>query len=549
VYDQISCSNMETKGDQAAQQQYNIPAQQDQQHISTQLPAVRVPGALLAHSSIARSQELVFTLMRSSKQLQTEAAAECAGQLALNVGLSEQQSPSAQAFAAWLRRHAGLLGELHVELFCLESDGSAVLQCLQEQQQQLQALQGLALVSDRAIGYHSLQDGWADPLLPHLPVGLRRLQLTGSRVTVQGDALAVLSRLQQLTQLTIGWPCFSPAPVQLQHMPTTLHSLDLTCSDTWEHQGQDALVPLSRLQQLTELRLGKVQPEQLRQLPPVLQQLDLTLLASEEDHRQAAAWYQQHADIVRRLVLDGGGEVEWKYLKEILQEGWADELAAFPAAAAGKSKFDAVEQAATAAVAAAVATELKHDDTQLPAVRATGTATQQTFPSAATAIDNNNSTSSIGSRQLLQSLQVVRMPWLLDGQALGSLPASSLTELKCSLDSGCERLVASLSSLTALNSLRITYSATKNSHCAALWDLPDSAFAPLSALLQLMQLQLGHVRAQQLAHLQLPRLQQLRAIVARVYPVWQDQNGQPHQLIDVSHLSSLTLLHISSCWM
>jgi hypothetical protein len=124
------------------------------------------------------------------------------------------------------------------------------------------------------------------------------------------------------------------------------------------------------------------------------------------------------------------------------------------------------------------------------------------------------------------------MPWLLDGETLGSLPASSLTELQCSVDFGCERLVAALSSLTALNSLRIAYPTmtVKDDNsltaCSSLMDLPDSAFAPLSALLQLTQLQLGHVRAQQLAHLQLPQLQQLRAIVARVYPTWQQDQPQ-----------------------
>jgi hypothetical protein len=82
-------------------------------------------------------------------------------------------------------------------------------------------------VSDSARSFKSLQDGWADPLLPHLPVGLRRLQLTGSRVTVQQDALAALRRLQQLTQLTIGWPHSVEVAIQLQHMPAGLHSLDL----------------------------------------------------------------------------------------------------------------------------------------------------------------------------------------------------------------------------------------------------------------------------------------------------------------------------------
>jgi hypothetical protein len=510
------------------------------------MPALRVPAALLAHSSIARDQEVVLTLLQASKQLQAAAAAECAGQLAVSVGLYEQHSASAQAFAAWLRRHAGLLRELHVELRCLGSDGSAVLQSLQEQQQQLQALQCLALVSDSNNYSNSLQDGWADPLLPHLPAGLRRLQLTSSKVTAQGDALAALSRLQQLTQITIGWPLvpgIGPSrAIQLQHMPEGLRSLDLTCCEGWDDdENHDALAPLSRLQQLTELRLGKVQPQQLGQLPPALQQLDLTLLAGSEEHREAAAWYQQHAKIVRRLVIDGCEVIRWKDLNEYLEDGWADVLEAFPEA------FDTVAQAAAAA-----ATESGAE--QPPAFRA-GTATQvlvpqQTFPSAATVTtttSSSSSSSSTSSKHPLQSLQVVRMPWLLDGEDLGSLPASSLTELECSLDSGCERLVASLSSLTALNSLRIAYAATWDDYCASLMDLPDSAFAPLSALLQLTQLQLGRVRAQQLAHLQLPQLQQLNAVVARVYPVWKDD--QPHQLFDISHLSSLTLLHINSSWM
>jgi hypothetical protein len=397
VYEQTSFSDMEASGDQAAQQQHDQPAQQDQQHSSAQLPALPVPAALLAHPSIARDQGLVLRLTQASKQLQAEAAAERAGQLAAKVALHERQSPSAQGFAAWLQRHTGLLRELHVELRCLGSDGSTVLQSLQEQQQQLQALQRLALVSDSNKFSNSLQDGWADPLLPHLPAGLRRLQLTGSKITAQGDALAALSRLQQLTQLTIGWPIIlgvgaslGSAAIQLQHMPEGLRSLDLTCCVGWDKKKcRDALAPLSRLQQLTELRLGKVQPQQLGQLPPALQQLDVTLLADKQIHREAAAWYQQHAKIVRRLVLDRGEDMYWKYLHEYLEEGWAAVLAAFPAV------FDAVAQAA----AAAVATGLGADSTQVPAFGATGTAPrppalQQTFSSAATATNSSSSCSS-----------------------------------------------------------------------------------------------------------------------------------------------------------
>jgi hypothetical protein len=363
-------------------------------------------------------------------------------------------------------------------------------------------------------------------------------------VTAQEDALAALSRLQQLTQLTIGWPfilgvgaSLSSAAIRLQHMPEGLQSLDLTCCEGWDTENRDALAPLARLQQLTELRIGKVQPEQLGQLPPALQQLDVSLLvgADLEHHIRAAAWYQQHAGIVRRLVLDGGKpDLRWYDLKRYLEDGWAYVIEAMPEA------FDAVATAAAGSEA---------DSALPPAVCAVSTATQapapqQTFISAPTSSSSSSSSSSSG-KYPLQSLQVVHMPWLLDGKTLGSLPVSSLTELECSLDSGCERLVASLSSLTALNSLRIAFTRSKDDYCNSLVDLPDSAFAPLSALLQLTQLQLGHVRAQQLAHLQLPQLQQLRAIVARV-DMWQDDQAQ--QPFDVSHLSSLTLLHINSSW-
>jgi hypothetical protein len=366
MHDETSFSDMEASGDQATHQQQQEQLAQQRtvlQHSSAQLSALRVPGALLAHFIVSGDHKLLLTLMQASKQLQAEAAAEGAGQLAVTVGLYEQQSPSAQGFAAWLEHHAGLLRELHVELRCLGSDGSAVLQCLQKQEQQLQALQCLELVSHSNWFASNLQDGWADPLLPHLPVGLRRLQLTGSRVIVQEDAVAALSRLQQLTQLTIGWPYTSTATVKLQHMPAGLQSLDLTCSREWGFLGQHALAPLSRLQQLTELRLGQVQSEQLGQLPPALQQLDLTLLANKQGHRKAASWYQLHAHIVRRLVLDGGMTyLNLRFLDSHLQDGWAVVLAAFPAA------FDAAAAAAAAALGAG--------NTQLPAYGETRTAAQ-----------------------------------------------------------------------------------------------------------------------------------------------------------------------------
>jgi hypothetical protein len=83
-----------------------------------------------------------------------------------------------------------------------QPDGFAILHCLQEQHQQLQALHAV-LHYRLALDSSSWQDGWADPLLLPLPVGLRCLQLTVSWLTVQKQAIAALSRLQQRTQLTI----------------------------------------------------------------------------------------------------------------------------------------------------------------------------------------------------------------------------------------------------------------------------------------------------------------------------------------------------------
>jgi hypothetical protein len=517
---------MAARSDQAAhQQQHHQQQQQDQQQSSTLLGSPRLTAALLGHHSVCQDLSVLLALLQSCKQLQAEAAAQCAGQLAVNVTLREQQAVAVPSFAAWLQHHAGLLRELHVEFRCLRSDGSAVLQCLQEQQQQLQALQCLALDNSRSSYNGGLQDGWADPLLPHLPVGLRRLQLTGSGLAMQQGALAAFSRLQQLTQLSFGFWSTSA----LQHIPTGLRSLDITGCRDWDEAGQDALAPLARLQQLTELRLGKVQPEQLGQLPPALQQLDLVLAVDTENLKQVAAWFQQHAGILRRLVLDSGFKRAWRHWDEddgggSNRDRWAVPLASVAAA---------FEAAATAPAAAAPG--------QAAATPAAAGAAAQPATPVTDSTPNTSSSSSSGSFTL-QSLCALNMPWVLNGDNLRTLAACSLTELECYIDFKSEQAVGALRRLTKLRSLHVSQNVYDGD---SLFDQHDSAVAPLSALLQLTRLQLPYVRPQQLEQLQLPRLQQLIASVARCR---RDADAADHGFlpVDLSHFSSLTHLEVSS---
>lgn len=120
---------MATSSNQAAQQQPNHPQQQEQQGSSTLLAAPRLQAVFLAHASIFQEDRVLLRLLQACKQLQVEAAGQCAGQLVVNAVLN--QPSRAQSFAAWLQRHDGLLRELRVKLGCSGSAGLAVLQSLQ----------------------------------------------------------------------------------------------------------------------------------------------------------------------------------------------------------------------------------------------------------------------------------------------------------------------------------------------------------------------------------------------------------------------------------
>lgn len=74
-----------------------------------------------------------------------------------------------------------------------------------------------------------------------------------------------------------------------------------------EPEYQHVLSPITRIQQLTELRVGIVRPSHLLavQLPPLLQQLDVTveLAGKHTALLELAGWLRQHGRIVRHLGL------------------------------------------------------------------------------------------------------------------------------------------------------------------------------------------------------------------------------------------------------
>jgi hypothetical protein len=294
----------------------------------------------------------------------------------------------------------------------------------------------------------------------------------------------------------------------------------------------NALAPLARLQQLTELRLGEVSPEQLGQLPRSLLQLDLGLQPDE----QAAAWFEQHAGIVRRLALEGGFEPSnWKY-----REGDSE----------GDGMVEAFVNVSTAAAAVHAAAQGQMAASVAQPLAPTTDTTPNTSSSSSSSGGGSSSSSSSFS---LQSLRALAMPWELRGSSLRTLPACSLTELECYVDFACEHAVDALSSLTALRRLHVC----EDRRCSRLRNQQDSALAPLSALQQLTRLQLPVVRAPQLVHLQLPQLLQLTATVgSRVLAragsshgdrQQQDSDQQQHMSpVILSHLSSLTLIDIDS---
>ncbi|KAF6254830.1 hypothetical protein COO60DRAFT_282890 [Scenedesmus sp. NREL 46B-D3] len=97
-------------------------------------------------------------------------------------------------------------------------------------------------------------------------------------VVLHANKLQQVLPAAQLTQLSAEVDFSSSASSQAVAALTSLRHLELANTAAATATPADALMPLAAgLQQLTQLRIGPVGPAQLRQLPPKLQQLHITV--------------------------------------------------------------------------------------------------------------------------------------------------------------------------------------------------------------------------------------------------------------------------------
>uniref|UniRef100_A0A383W2D8 Uncharacterized protein n=1 Tax=Tetradesmus obliquus TaxID=3088 RepID=A0A383W2D8_TETOB len=292
-----------------------------------------------------------------------------------------------------------------------------------------------------------------------------------------------------------------------------------------------ALQPIARLQQLTELRLGRVRPSQLLavQLPNRLQQLDVTVDVEWDPQALLglADWLRQYGCVVRYLRLL---DVKNKTPSWPAHEGFETQM-----------WFDAM---------VAVADALESAEAPLAAVTATHEAGGGTANSAAEgtlAVQHAAGAASCNSWRM-QTLCchpgsgphcAIGLPGLLFQQ----LPAATLTQLVCGLHFHEPQHLAALCGLTALRSLRLL---------PVLFDVVEcssSVLSPMSALRQLTALHVERVSVQQLAQLQLPQLRRLDVSIrskGRAALADHQQQDEEDDLQDSGQLPQLQLGHLTS---
>jgi hypothetical protein len=343
---------------------------------------------LLRHPSISQDQLIIAALQATSKQLQAAVAQQLPEQLPV---LLRTNMPSRmQALAQWLQKHAGICQglELHIIRSSEESDW-------------FYAYQGFLHVKDVrwpdaiAAVSKALQEAAA-------ATGTVRLQsfsLTGFSLTGSTAVAALLQQMpaQHLTRLCVEVDYSSSVSLQAVAALTGLHSLRLISSaDSAWSVADDTFAPLAAgLQQLTQLQVGPVLLDQLKQLPPKLQQLHVDIDVHSDQLVQLADWLQQRSGIVSSLGLRYGPR-------------WQDEESSASFKTAMEKLFASIQAAASS------------DRFGLESLSLTG------FDSIRSA-----------------------------GPLLLQLPAGSLTELRCGIDWGSAADVDALCSLTRLRSLHI----------------------------------------------------------------------------------------------
>jgi hypothetical protein len=404
-------------------------------------PELHTP--FLRHPSISQDQQAVVQLQQVSKELQAAVAQLLAGQVPVALDVQHDKMQQAFTLVQWLQKHAGLLRSLDLQLprsaRRLEGTCAAIASQLGDALQQAAAASG--------------------------PLQLLSMSLQGSAVgsgLLQSLPAARLSRLEASLDLR------SSASMQAVAALSGLHCLQLSSSDT-AAAPDDALAPLSALQQLTQLHVGTVRPRQLQWVPASVQQLHLRVSRmNAQQIQQLADWLRQRAHIVSTLTLD------------LVQRGYIGDW---------RSAMDSLVAAFGTAAAAT-------------------SATAEASASAAGAAAGPRQAASSISWQLQELSMSSRYDECVGGRVVQQLPAGTLWQLACSFNWSNAAHISAMCTHTGLSSLSLVGSSGWGR--AGLAAQATDALAPLSVLQQLTQLNLDVVRREQLQHLQLPQLQDLR---------------------------------------
>jgi hypothetical protein len=428
----------------------------------------------------------VAALQQVSKPLQAAIESALKGQMSVTVHTG--RLPQAASLMQWLTKHASLLQHLEIQL--------------------------PAQHFDRAI-----RARWADTLtafttsLRHAAAaGMLRLQ----SLTLKGFAATpyILRQLpaQHLTQLSAELRFDDSDSLQAVASLTGLRALQLShplgilvSPNTAE--TAELLAPLAAgLQQLTQLHIEPLTPNQLQRLPPKLQQLHVTvdIKHSLQQLTLLARWMQQRGvGIIRTLKLRDTVPFP------LNNPDWA------PAANALAAAFSSgmLEGAAADAVEAVAAPEAA--------------------PAAAAAAASCCQLQSLTVESRSYGFERAEPAWPL----LQQLPASSLTHLRLCLDWSSTAQTAALLALTGLRSLDLgAFASMSGGLYSYISRMPMNVLAPLSALQQLTSLKLAVVQRAQLQLLQLPQLQELCTSI--------DQGGSVGQLLQLGHLTAVQHLTV-----
>lgn len=255
----------------------------------------QVQNAFLRHPAITSEQQLLCSLLLTSKASRYAVLSACPGLASISLACTEKQQQKPLQLASWLRSHASLVRSLRLDLqlqICYGFDWK-------------EAVAAIASAFDHAAAAGALQLQECDisrvkasaPILAALPTTLTSLSCW---VEYNGPELGILLGLTALRRLKLDYTAgYDNVALQL---PVKL-------------QDYTALEPLSALQQLTHLSLKSIRPAHLQHLPAQLRELSADVMGSpfvgeakqylQLQHMTALTMLESTADLMGHRVCEG----------------------------------------------------------------------------------------------------------------------------------------------------------------------------------------------------------------------------------------------------